>query len=157
MLLSLLLLGEGCTTQKQEDVSVKHTIGTDGFMTGDGRLVQLYGVQAAFVPKEISPDYVSNLHVFFANHLEGKTVRIEIRSSYIQEYDGNKSSPIYRAIVYLPDGRMLNKEMLSAGYYSVKSQDFDKKDQKLLQEFQDLQRAAKAAHKGAWAFDHDKQ
>ena len=116
----------------------------------DNRLlrVRLIGIDA---PESVRPDwpveYFGKEAAAFTRALaEGKAVRLKYDTQRHDKYDR------LLAYVYLPDGRMLNEEMLREGYAHA----FTRFPFRYLDKFRRLERKARKEKRGLWREKHER-
>jgi len=149
-------LNNGAKQDSAKTVRVHGTVGVDCFTTTEGKNYGLYGVQASSVPISLpwEKDYKDEARKFFSDSLTGKEVKIVVKIEY-KPGAPNAGITYDEALVYLPDGTLLNEKLLEEGYAHVNTNELQN-DSGTLERFQKIEKAARAAKKGAWKYWADK-
>ena len=115
------------------------------FLDGEPRIIRLIGVDT---PETVHPRrpvecFGAEASAFMTRLAAGKQVRLET-----DQQTGNRDR--YRRLlryVYLPDGRILNAEIIAQGYgFAYTRYPFTR-----MEDFRSLERDARAAGRGLWA------
>ena len=133
---------EGTTQQ------VKRVVDGDTLLLEDGQRVRLIGIDT---PETKRPDFpvepLGPEASQFTTALVGDgQVRLEFDRERLDQYHR------LLAYVYLPDGRLLNEEIIRAGFSQAQLQYPYRSDMK--QRFREAEEEARSARRGLWA-DHD--
>ena len=146
----------GTAGAKGTTVRVHSATGIDFFTTTEGKNYGLYGVQGLNLPIQLNwaDNYKSESRTFFSNCVVGKDVSVVVK----KEFKPSAPTPgitYDKALVYLPDGTLLNEKMIEEGYVHVNKDEL-KDDSETLNRFLAIEKAARAAKKGAWKYWFDK-
>ena len=131
------------TSAAEASLLVMKVVDGDTLKLSDGRTVRLIGVDT---PETVHPtkpvQYFGKEASAFTKRLaEGKTVTLEYDQQKIDKYGRTL------AYVYLPDGRMVNAEIIKQGYgFAYVKYPFQR-----MEEFRTYEREAREAGKGLWA------
>ena len=131
------------TPATEASLLVMKVVDGDTLKLSDGRTVRLIGVDT---PETVHPtkpvQYFGKEASAFTKRLaEGKTVTLEYDQQKIDKYGRTL------AYVYLPDGRLLNAEIIKQGYGFA----YTRFPFKYMEEFRSYEREALEASKGLWA------
>jgi micrococcal nuclease len=133
------------TPADEASLLVMKVVDGDTLKLSDGRTVRLIGVDT---PETVHPtkpvQYFGKEASAFTKRLaEGKTVTLEYDQQKIDKYGRTL------AYVYLPDGQMLNAEIVKQGFgFAYVKYPFQR-----MEEFRSYEREAREASMGLWADD----
>jgi micrococcal nuclease len=127
-----------------DDAVVSRVVDGDTFVTADGTIVRLIGVDA---PESVSPDKEKNVAFgkiatdYTAALIEGKTVRLETDVAETDRYGR------LLAYVYMEGGEMANRRLVEEGYARAMAVPPNVAHEK---EFEAAAKAAREAGLGVW-------
>ncbi|MDD5084699.1 MAG: thermonuclease family protein [Candidatus Omnitrophica bacterium] len=118
---------------------------TDTLVSQDGKLIRLIGVRTPLYRETMFPDfYGAETFNYLWNTVRGKEVKLEAESGRL-----SKEGSVL-AYVYMPDGTMLNRELIRKGYACVKEEKFKFKYKK---DFLEAEEEARKKVLGIWLWD----
>jgi micrococcal nuclease len=132
---------------RQPLVAVERVIDGDTLLLASGHRVRLIGVDT---PETKHPDRGVE---WLGPEASRFTAELVGRSPVRLEFDRERRDPYHRllAYVFLPDGRLLNAEIIRAGFSEAETAFPYRSDRK--RQFTDLEAIARAERRGRWAAD----
>lgn len=131
------------STVAEASLLVMKVVDGDTLKLSDGQTVRLIGVDTPETKHPTKPVqyFGKEASAFTKRTAEGKTVTLEYDQQRIDKYGRTL------AYVYLPDGRMLNAEIIKQGYGFA----YTRFPFKYMEEFRSYEREAREAGRGLWA------
>lgn len=118
---------------------------TDTLVSQDGKVIRLIGVRTPLYRETMFPDfYGAETFNYLWNTVRGKEVKLEAESGKL-----SKEGSVL-AYVYMPDGTMLNRELIRKGYACVREEKFKFKYKN---DFLQAEEEARKKVLGIWLWD----